>query len=180
MSVNRSLMIPIIRSTLALIALALGAILIVCGLVLVQGRNDETRRVDALVLMPHVALTPEQVNYAVDLYRRGYAARLILAGTQLEQAQATLQAQGLAEEIIIPIAGAASNWRNMQQIAATAREQGIQSVLLVDEPAALLLRLKMARDLGLRAYGSPLPAPPPDMRSLWQAGIDYWGYVLFR
>jgi hypothetical protein len=48
----------------------------------------------------------------------------------------------------------------------------------VSDADHLLLDLKIARDMGLMAYGSPAPAQSRELQEIVQTGFEYWQYVL--
>ena len=66
--------------------------------------------------------------------------------------------------------------------ASVARANGINSVLLVSDPFHMLRSLKMARDLGLAAYGSPTRTSPISVN--WAEEARYivresWAYLVY-
>jgi uncharacterized SAM-binding protein YcdF (DUF218 family) len=70
----------------------------------------------------------------------------------------------------------------LQNAAALARANGINSVLLVSDPFHMLRSLKMARDLGLAAYGSPTRTSPISVN--WAEEARYivresWAYLVY-
>lgn len=167
------------RTLAGLALLILAGLLLVASLVALQGANDESRRVDAIALVWTTPPAPEHLNYTVDLYRRGYAARLLLVGEDPAAVQAALVAQGLPVDVVVLAEGPGDRWDQFQHAAAVAQQQGIGSILLVDTPGTLLRSLKMARDLGLRAYSAPVPATPLDAGVVLREAAAYWRYVLF-
>jgi uncharacterized SAM-binding protein YcdF (DUF218 family) len=154
----------------------LAAWLLVCGLAIMQGQNDETRRVDAIVLIG--TPTPAHLTYAVDLYRRGYASRFLLTGANLPEIQNALANQGLTPETLILAEAIGNRTAQLRQAADIARSEGIESILIVDRPNTLLLSLKVAHDQGLNAYGAPIPVTPIEISAVLREGVDYWAYVL--
>lgn len=171
----------LLRVVLTLGAICITALGIVCLLILIQGQRDQARRVDAIVVLHLPASPPEHLEEAVRLYREGHAARVLLAGTSLEEAQAVLMNQGIPDEVLhLPEADSAARLPSMRQVAELASGQNIGSVLLVSAPHELLLDLKIASDLGLQAYGSPIPTTTLDMPDVVYAGLAYWRYVLLE
>ncbi|MCG8346395.1 MAG: YdcF family protein [Chloroflexales bacterium] len=175
---TRPIIVRILHYLRVLIGMILAAWLLVCGLAIIQGQNDETRRVDAIVLVGTPPPPPAHLAYAVDLYRRGYASRFLLTGEHLPEIQNALAVQGLTPETIVLAEASGSRTAQLQQAADIARSEGIESILIVDKPNTLLLSLKVMHDLGLNAYGAPIPATPIDISAVLREGVDYWAYVL--
>ena len=109
-----------------------------------------------------------RASYALDLYRRGLVSRIILTGgvgrgDRLSEAAAGKQyliEQRLPAEVLLLDERSTTTRENLRNAAALARANGINSVLLVSDPFHMLRSLKMARDLGLAAYGSPTRTSP--------------------
>jgi uncharacterized SAM-binding protein YcdF (DUF218 family) len=166
--------------TLTLLAgLAVVALALLCALIILQGqRDDVTRtgpRVDALLVMgttqyngvPSPVLRA-RLDHALDLFRRGVAPRLILTGgaapgdsfTEAGAARDYLLGQGVPEAALLVEDGSRTSYQNLKRSAEIARANGIVSVLIVSDNFHMLRSLKMARDLDLRAYGSPTRTSP--------------------
>jgi uncharacterized SAM-binding protein YcdF (DUF218 family) len=160
----------------------------VCSLVVLQGGRDETRNADAIVVLyPNVASTATaaastpanaHLDQALDLYERGLVSHVVLVGENTIAMQEILLGQGMPEEALLLEEASGGRYARMQTIANLLYRQGLRSVLLVDEPAYMLLDLKMARDLGLNAYGSPLSTDMGGPGQVMRAGLAYWHYVL--
>jgi uncharacterized SAM-binding protein YcdF (DUF218 family) len=159
---------------LASISAALLAAL-VCGLIVVQGQRDDARDSGAAVVLGAAQWNGDtspvlraRLDHALDLYHRGVVKRIILtggvgAGDRLSEAavgkQYLLDRQ-LSAEVLLLDERSTTTWENMQNAADLARANGIDTVLLVSDPFHMLRSLKMARDLGLSAYGSPTRTSP--------------------
>jgi uncharacterized SAM-binding protein YcdF (DUF218 family) len=177
----------VLRVLLMLLLMAVLAQGFVCSLVVLQGGRDETRSADAIVVLyPTVsdtaasasALAQAHLEQTLDLYERGLASHVVLVGENTLAMQEVLLGQGMPETALLLEESAGGRYARMQTIANLLYRQGLHSVLLVDEPAYMLLDLKMTRDLGLIAYGSPLSTEPPSAGRVMRAGLDYWQYVL--
>jgi uncharacterized SAM-binding protein YcdF (DUF218 family) len=181
-------LLRVLRALLIVFLFAVLAQGFVCSLVVLQGGRDETRSADVIVVLyPSVpstaavsATTPAQahLDQALDLYERGIASHVVLVGENTIALQEVLLSRGMPEEAILLEESAGGRYTRMQAIASLLYRQGLRSALLVDEPAYMLLDLKMARDLGLTAYGSPLTTEAQGASQVMQAGLDYWRYVL--
>jgi uncharacterized SAM-binding protein YcdF (DUF218 family) len=167
------------RSVILLAALAVIGLALLCGLIVLQGRRDDVvtnvRVVDALLVMGaaqwdgHPSPVFEaRLSHALDLYRRGVAPRIILTGgvapgdrySEAAVAKDFMLQQGVPEQALLIEETSRTSWQNLQASAAIAREQGIVSVLIVSDDFHMLRSLKMAHDLGMRAYGSPARNSP--------------------
>jgi hypothetical protein len=171
---------PPIRSMFILAGLALTALVLVCILVVLQSQRDETRRADTIVVICLPEATQEHLDHAADLYNRGYASNIVLVGNTLSKAKGLLIKSDVPESALLIAENAGGNQPYMRSAALLAYQSGSRNVLLVGNPETMLLHLKMARDLGLKAYGSPLTDEPINPGSVLQASFDYWNYVLFK
>ena len=174
---------------------ALGAL--VCGLIVLQGQRDEARQSGAAIVLgaaqwngdPSPVLRA-RLDHALDLYRRGLVSRIILTGgvgrgDRLSEAAAGKQyliEQRLPAEALLLDERSTTPRENLQNAAALARANGINSVLLVSDPFHMLRSLKMARDLGLAAYGSPTRTSPISVN--WAEEARYivresWAYLVY-
>jgi uncharacterized SAM-binding protein YcdF (DUF218 family) len=149
-------------------------------LVLLQARRNEARRVDALILLPQVADTAAGVDQALDLYRRGYTQQLIVGGPAAGRVRAALIERGLPATAVVGGDESTDPMIFWEHTARIARQNGVTSVLLVTSGAHMLRELKIARDLGLTAYATPVPGPDPDFPTAVRASLGYWAYVLAR
>ncbi|WP_448540207.1 YdcF family protein [Roseiflexus sp.] len=148
------------------IATVLTSALLLLGLtaamVVVQSGRDEARPAGAAVVPGEAvdgALTSEQkaqCDHAANLYRRGMVSRIILTGvTVAPRARQYLIDQGAPPQVLLIEEESASLVEGLRAAANMARAQGISSVVIVVDPPAMLTALKVARDEGLTAYGSP-------------------------
>jgi hypothetical protein len=167
-----------LRALLALGLLVLIAIAFVSALVFFQGRNDETREVDAIVILYPSGAPGASIDYALQLYRRGYAPRMILAGAAPQDVQSLLLRQGMPDAALMPLEATGSQTNRLRRVAGLAYATGIQEVLLVDDADRMLLNLKVASDEGLEPFGAPLPEDERTLQEIWQGSLEYWAYVL--
>jgi uncharacterized SAM-binding protein YcdF (DUF218 family) len=184
----RPALLHVLRMLLIVLLLAVLAQGFVCSLVVLQGGRDETRSADAIVVLYPTATDTTaasasaaanaHLEQALDLYQRGLASHVVLVGDNTLATQEVLLGQEIPETAILLEEAAGGRHTRMQAIANLLYRQGLRSVLLVDEPASMLLDLKMARDLGLTAYGSPISTETDGPGQVMQAGLEYWQYVL--
>ncbi|MCS6840970.1 MAG: YdcF family protein [Roseiflexus sp.] len=155
------------------------------AMVVVQSGRDEVRPAGAAVVLGEAvdgALTLEQkapYDHAANLYRRGMVSRIILTGaTVAPLGRQYLIDQGLPPQALFIEAESVSLVEGARAAASIARAQGISSVVIVVEPPAMLTALKVARDEGLTAYGSP----PGNARSIIDpvtVARETWRYLRY-
>lgn len=170
-----------------------GAFVIVALLILVQGRYPETRRADAIVVLLHqckrleepqaaaeVPCGAQELEYALNLYRRAYASHIVLVDAEAAPAYAYMLERGFPEQSLLQEDQYDSRIQQFDHLADQMRTHGMSSLLVVGHPHEILLALKMTRDLGLQSYGEPLPPVSRlDLALLFQESYRYWRYVLF-
>lgn len=145
-SIGRGLLMALL-AWLALLAL-------VAAMVVVQGRHDEARPVGALVVLGEPAAA--RFEHAGTLYRRGLVSRIILSGSSTaESGRQHLTGQGLPPQALLIDKESETLAESIRAAATLARSQGVSTVLIVADPPQMLAALKIARDEGLTAYGSP-------------------------
>ena len=166
-----------LRSLIPLLFFPLVAILLVSGLVIVQGSQTGASHADAiLVILPSEGERPF-VEYGLNLYRQNQANLLLIFGENPEKAQQYLQEQGLSGDAYLVVKSATKQLL-MGEVVAQAYQHEIRTVLVVDAPVRMLLDLKQAGDQGLEAYGAPLTSEQPNIGAVLQAALNYWGYLL--
>lgn len=169
----RRLILSFLRGLALVFASATVLFAIVCLLVVLQGRRDETREAGTAIVLgaaqwngdPSPVLRA-RLNHALELYRRGTVRRVILtggvgAGDTVSEAAAGrdyLIERGVAADDILLEEQGLTTWESLNNAATLTRSGGIAAVLLVSDSYHMLRALKMAGDLGLNAYPSPTRA----------------------
>ncbi len=168
----------VLRTLLTLITLVLAALTLVSGLVLLQAQRDERRRVDMIVVFAPTTPTTAHLDHAFELYRRGYAPRIVLAGGDGDAAHAVLLERGMDDTALLVVERGSSATTTMRNVADMAYQNQWERVLLVALPGEMLLDLKLARDMGLDAYAAPLPGATLDTQGVFTGSLRYWRYIL--
>jgi uncharacterized SAM-binding protein YcdF (DUF218 family) len=188
---------------LIIIAVTLLALLgLVCGLIVVQGRRDEARQVGggrvgaALVLGaaqwngdPSPVLRA-RLDHALELYRRGQVRQIILTGgtgpgdttSEAAAGKQYLIEQGISADALLLEDQGTTTWESLRNAVPLARANRIGAVLLVSDPFHMLRSIKMARDLGLIAYGSPTRTSPISSGSAEETRYvlrEAWAYLVY-
>jgi len=142
-----------------------------------QGDRDERQAVDAIVVLGAAQYdgTPSPVfrarlEHAVELFHDGYADVLVVTGGKAEGDRTTEAAAARqfaidhdvpADAILVEDEGR-TTLESLRTVGAMLRETGSTSALFVSDRAHMLRVLRIARDEGLVAYGSPTTTSPTD------------------
>lgn len=146
------------------------------GAIYVQARADQSRAVDAIVVLgttqyngrPSPTLEA-RLSKAVELYGAGYAPTIIVTGgsmpgdvyTEAESGQMYLEAAGIPATTIVLENGGRDSWQSMNGVAGILAARNFHSILIVSDGFHLLRLKMMARDLDIKAWsvasdGSPI------------------------
>ena len=156
------------------------------GAIYVQARTDQTRPVDAIVVLgttqyngvPSPTLQA-RLDQAVELYRSGVAGTIIVTGggrpgdvyTEAESGQMYLVEAGVPKQAIVLENAGADSWESMNSVAGILAARNLHSILLVSDGFHLLRLKVMARDLGVTAYATASRGSPI-------SGSQEFGYVI--
>jgi uncharacterized SAM-binding protein YcdF (DUF218 family) len=173
-SVLQSVLLLAIGALLASIALvAYGAYRITA-----QGELDEQRPVDAIVVLGAAQLNgrPSDVfearlEHAVALMKDGLAKYLVVTGgklpddvtTEAAVARAWAIRHGVPEAKILGEDRGRTTLESLESVAQILRDNHLETALFVSDRTHMLRVLRMASDLGIRAWGSPAPDSPTDL-----------------
>ena len=140
-----------------------------------QGSTDERRPADAIVVLGAAQydgrpspVFEARLQHAVALWKEGVAPNFVVTGgklpgdrtTEAAVARAYAIAHGVPAEAIFGEDGAHNTLTSLTAVAAQMRKRGLGSAVIVSDPTHMLRALRMAKDLGLRAWGSPTPTSP--------------------
>lgn len=139
------------------------------------GRSDQTRPVDAIVVMgaaqydgrpsPQLAA---RLDHAADLWDSGVAKVLVVTGgnqpgdrfTEAEASANYLIDRGVPAASILQETISHSTYASLDSVSALLHERGLFRVLLVSDPFHSLRARLIAQELGLVAYVSPTRTSP--------------------
>ena len=182
---------------LALISVA-ALLALVCVLIVLEGQRDDLQsleggRVGAAIVL--AAAQPRdttgadvraRLDHALNLYRRGQVRMIVLAGDTGGPASGAgkqyLLGQGLPAEALLAEDTSSSTWQSLRNSVPLIQSNQIGAVVLVGDPPYMLRSLKMTRDLGLIAYGSPSRAAAAAGARWQEAGVilrEAWAYLLY-
>jgi uncharacterized SAM-binding protein YcdF (DUF218 family) len=139
------------------------------------GRSDQTRSVDAIVVMgaaqydgrpsPQLAA---RLDHAADLWSAGVAKLMVVTGgnqpgdrfTEAEASANYLIERGVPAEAILQESRGRSSYASLDGVATMLHQRGLFRVLLVSDPFHSLRSRLTAQELGLIAYVSPTRTSP--------------------
>ena len=137
-----------------------------------QGMNDEQRPAGAIVVLGAAQFngTPSPVyaarlDHAVALYLHGTAPFLVVTGgkaegdrtTEAAAGRAYALARGVPDEDILVEDGGRTTLESLDRVGTILKAHGIKDAVFVSDPTHMLRVLRIAKDLGLTAWGSPTP-----------------------
>jgi uncharacterized SAM-binding protein YcdF (DUF218 family) len=147
-----------------------------------RGNRDERRTADAIVVLGAAQyngvpspLFQRRLDHAIQLYRDGIAPLLIVTGgkgreldvtTEAEAAQAYSITHGVPSAAILVEDRGRNTLESLRSVGSILHDRGLQSAVVVSNRTHMLRSLRMARDLGIEAYGSPATATSPAESSL--------------
>jgi uncharacterized SAM-binding protein YcdF (DUF218 family) len=140
-----------------------------------QGDRDEQRPVDAIVVLGAAQydgrpspVFEARLDHAVRLWQSGIARDFVVTGGKLPGDRTTeaAVARHYAVEHAVPAGAiwgeneAHNTLDSLRAVAAEMKQRDLKSAVFVSDPTHMLRVLRIARDLGIEAYGSPTPTSP--------------------
>ena len=109
-----------------------------------------------------------RLDHAADLYKQGYADRVVVTGgkapgdvtTEAAASAAYLTTKGVPDSAILREISGRNSWQSLASAAAVLKERGLTKVLLVSDPFHYARIAAMAKELGLTPYVSPTRTSP--------------------
>jgi uncharacterized SAM-binding protein YcdF (DUF218 family) len=159
----------------AFVVVAVGYYFVTLYQVHSTGRSDQTRTVDAIVVMgaaqydgrpsPQLAA---RLDHAADLWAAGVAKVMVVTGgnqpgdrfTEAEASASYLIERGVPAESILQESESHSTYASLDGVADLLHQRGLFRVLLVSDPFHSLRSRLTAQELGLVAYVSPTRTSP--------------------
>ncbi len=145
-----------------------------------RGDVDEAPRAvtaDAIVVLGAAQYNGEpspvfraRLDHAIALWREGRAPLLVTTGggqegdvtTEAASGRAYAIEQGVPAEAILMEDRGRSTLESLDAVAAILEERGAGATVFVSDRLHMLRVMRMAKDLGIDAYGSPAPDSPSD------------------
>jgi uncharacterized SAM-binding protein YcdF (DUF218 family) len=107
----------------------------------------------------------ERINHAINLYKDGYAHTLIFTGgkgnpNELSEAEIAKQyaiERGIPSKDILVEALSKTTEQNLCYAKQLAIDHHLETLIIVSDPLHMKRAMRIARDIGLKAYSSPTP-----------------------
>ena len=156
-----------------LLLLALAWLLGVAGWIVWVGQRDQAAQADAIIVLGAAAyhknpspVFKARINHGLDLYRRGYAPVLLFTGgygngapfAESQVARKYALQQGIPDSAIMIEAVSRNTRENLLQARKLMQERGLHRVIVVSDPLHMSRALRLSRELGIDAVGSPTPS----------------------
>ena len=163
------------RLFLAVLVLAIIVVGVTALRVYLTGRQDNARRSDALLVLGAAQYNGEpssflmaRLQHAQKLFDAGTAPRVITLGgkqpgdrfTEADAGQTYLVDHGVPSERILRVGEGNDTLVSIQAAAATMKQRGWHTAVIVTDPWHELRSTTMLRDQGIEAYGSPVDSGP--------------------
>jgi len=168
-----------------------------------RGDVDEASRVeraDAIVVLGAAQydgrpspVFQARLDHAIGLWRAGRAPLLVMTGGNQEGDRTTEAATGRAYAIEQGIPADAILWEDrgrstqesLQEVATILAGRGARATIFVSDRLHMLRVMRIAKDLGIEAYGSPTATSPSDATLLRRldatlhelGGLAWYGLV---
>ena len=142
------------------------------------GNRDDRRDADAIVVLGAAQydgrpspVFQARIDHAVDLYQAGIARYLIMTGgkaigdrtTEAATARAVAISRGVPASAILSEDVGRTTLESLDGVSALLREHQLVSAVFVSDRTHMLRVLRIARDEGIAAYGSPTATSPTDL-----------------
>src|SRR5438034_4897107 len=142
-----------------------------------QGQRDEQRRAGAIVVLGAAqydgrpsAVFAARLDHAVALFEAGMAPYLVVTGGKLEGDRTTEAAvarayalqHGVPAASILTEDAGRTTLESLRSVADILRGHAISDAVFVSDRTHMLRVLRIARDEGIVAYGSPTRTSPAD------------------
>ncbi len=110
---------------------------------------------------------PERIRHGLDLYRRDYAPVLLFTGgyggsrarfSESQVARRYALQQGIPESAILIESVSRTTRQNLLQARQLMQERDLHTAIVVSDPLHMARALRLCRELGIDAVGSPTPS----------------------
>ena len=161
---------PLIRTLLAVIVLCFA---VSAADIWFYGKKDEKQQSDVIIVLGAAAyesgVSPvfeERINHAAELYRQGYADKIILTGGVAEGnsvSDAWIAARyamsiGIEQDALLLEEKSSVTYENMEYSKEIMDNNGYETAIIVSDPLHMKRAMIMAEDCGIQACSSPTPS----------------------
>ena len=138
-----------------------------------NGQRDQAAQADAIIVLGAAAydsrpspVFEERIRHGLDLYRRGYAPVLLFTGgygngaryAESQVARRYALRHGVPESAILIESTSRNTRENLQHARQQMQQHGVHRVIVVSDPLHMSRALRLSRELGIDAVGSPTPS----------------------
>ncbi|WAC17760.1 YdcF family protein [Luteolibacter sp. SL250] len=136
------------------------------------GSEDQARPSDCIIVLGAAVhgdvpspVFLQRLRHGVDLQHRGMARKIIFTGARAEgdshsesgMGEFFARSMGIPADNILIEERSTTTLGNLVEAAALMKEHRLESAIIVSDPDHMKRAMRMARDLGIRAYSSPTP-----------------------
>jgi len=137
------------------------------------GQRDDAERADAIIVLGAAAydakpspVFEERIRHGIDLYNRGLAPKLIFTGgyggkgarfSESQVARRYALRQGVPDKAILIESLSRNTHDNLRQASQVMQQHNLHKVIVVSDPLHMARALRISKELGIRAVGSPTP-----------------------
>lgn len=152
------------------------------------GQRDEARPADVIIVLGAAAydakpspVFEERLRHGVALYRRGLAPRLLLTGgyggtgarfSESQVGRRYALREGVPDEAILIESISRNTCQNLQEARLLMAEHELHRAIVVSDPLHMARALRISRELGIDAAGSPTPT------SRFRSFATRWRFLL--
>ena len=141
------------------------------------GGHDDQRAADAIVVLGAAqyngrpsAILKARLDHAIELYQAGAARYLVVSGgkaagdatTEAASARAYAIQREVPASAILSEDRGRTTLESLRGVAAVFRDHDLASAIFVSDRSHMLRVLRIARDEGITAFGSPTATSPSD------------------
>ena len=142
-----------------------------------QGNRDDVRPADAIVVLGAAQyngvpspIYQARLDHAIDLFEEGVAPTLVMTGgklpgdktTEADAGRAYAIAQGVPADAILVEDRGRTTLESLRTVGGMLHDHGLDSAVFVSDRTHMLRVLRIARDQGVDAFGSPTQTSPID------------------
>lgn len=137
------------------------------------GERDQAAKADAIIVLGAAAydaapspVFKARIEHGLDLYRRGYAGKLVFTGgyggigarfAESQVARRYAIKAGVPADAILIESTSQTTFQNLFEARRLMQEHSLQRAIVVSDPLHMARALRLARGLGIDALGSPTP-----------------------
>lgn len=150
------------------------------------GERDQAANADAIVVLGAAAYDARpspvfeaRIRHGIALYERGLAPRLVFTGgfggsgarfAESQVARRYALREGVPDDAILIETASRTTHENLVETRALLQAQGLHRIIVVSDPLHMARALRLCRELGIDALGSP--TPESRFRS-WRTRLDF-------